>query len=166
MKLISFIVVSLSVACLGAMLLLHVITRSPQQPTVPLSHAAVQGDAPQIRKLIAQGTDVNARDKDGLTPLMWAARKGHTEIARALVEAGADMNVRDCASAGWTPLMHAIHKNQNDLARLLIERGADVNATAARPQARAKRPRSPTPPRTTTRRSSKPCSLAAQTPTA
>jgi ankyrin repeat protein len=129
MKLISFIVVSLSVACLGAMLLLRVNTRSPHQPTTPFSHAAVQGDAAQIRKLIAQGADVNARDKDGLTPLMRAAREGRTEIARALVEAGADMNVRDCASAGWTPLMHAIHKNQNDLARLLIERGADVNAT-------------------------------------
>lgn len=131
MKRLKFIIGGLVVAGLGGILLLLVLARSssPQQPTTPLSLAAAGGDAAQIRTLIAQGADVNARDKDGLTALMWAARKGDTEAARVLIDARADLNVRDCVSAGWTPLMHAIHKNQNDLARLLIERGADVNAT-------------------------------------
>lgn len=129
MKHARLIIGSLLVAGLVSILLLLVVRR-PQQPATPLSLAAVQGDAAQMRKLIAQGADVNARDKDGLTSLMWAARKGDVEAARLLIEARADVNVRDCGSAGWTPLMHAIHKNQNDLARLLIERGADVNATA------------------------------------
>lgn len=130
MKHLRFIIGGLLVAGLGGILLLLVVARNPRQPTTPLSVAASAGDAAQIKNLIAQGADVNARDKDGLTALMWAAREGHAEIARVLVDAHADMNVRDCASAGWTPLMHAIHKNQNDLARLLIERGADVNAQA------------------------------------
>jgi hypothetical protein len=130
MKHLRVIVGSLVVAGLGGVLLLLAFARNPQQPTAPLSRAATGRDAAQIKKLIAQGADVNARDEAGLTALMWAAREGDTEAARLLIDARADLDVRDCASAGWTPLMHAIHKKQNDLARLLIERGADLNARA------------------------------------
>lgn len=99
-----------------------------REPNTPLTMAAAKGDGAKVRELIAQKTDVNAKDKNGITPLMWAARGGHTEVMSALIDAGADMNTRDCAVNGWTPLMHAIHKNQNRAALLLIERGADVNA--------------------------------------
>ncbi|HEX8636033.1 MAG TPA: ankyrin repeat domain-containing protein [Pyrinomonadaceae bacterium] len=130
MKHLGVIIGSLVVVGLGGVLLWLVFARSPRQPTTPLSLAANGGDGAQIKKLVAQGTDVNARDEAGLTALIWAARKGNTEAARLLIDARADLNARDCASVGWTPLMHAIHKNQNDVARLLIERGADLNARA------------------------------------
>jgi hypothetical protein len=130
MKHLKFIIGILLVGGLGGILLLLVVARRPQPPATPLSLAATGGDAAQIRKLIAEGADVNAPDKHGQTALMWAARKGDVEAARLLVDARADLDVRDCTSAGWTPLMHAIHKNQNELALLLIERGADVNARA------------------------------------
>lgn len=103
-----------------------------QEPTSPLTVAAERGDAAQVRKLIAAGADLNARDESGYTALTWAARNGSTEVAEALIEARADLNARDCAANGWTPLIHAIHKNNNEMARLLIDRGADVNAKAGK----------------------------------
>jgi ankyrin repeat protein len=102
------------------------------EPTTPLTVAAERGDADEVRKLIAGGVDLNARDESGFTALVWAARNGNREVAEALVEARADMNARDCAANGWTPLIHAIHKNNNEMARLLIESGADVNAKAGK----------------------------------
>lgn len=121
---------NLIIATLSIVLLSALVACNRHHPTTALTIAAERGDTAQVRKLIAEGVDVNEKDSSGYTALMWAARNGHTEIARALVDARADMNVRDCAVNGWTPLMHAIHKNQNDAARLLIERGADVNAQA------------------------------------
>lgn len=102
------------------------------EPTTPLTVAAERGDAAQVRKLIAEGVDLNTRDQSGYTALVWAARNGSTGVAKALIEARADVNARDCAQNGWTPLMHAIHKNNNEMARLLINSGADVNAKAGK----------------------------------
>jgi ankyrin repeat protein len=100
-----------------------------QSAGLPLARAAEQGDAAAVKRLIAAGADVNARD-GGSTPLIYAARSGDTEAVSALLDAGADPNARGCASWGWTPLIHAIHKYQNDAARTLVERGADVNGRA------------------------------------
>jgi len=123
------------VGSLGAVAVLFVFAlgmRSRHQPTTPLTVAAERGDAAQVKRIIAEGVDLNERDKTGYTALTWAARNGSTAVARALIEAKADMNMRDCAVNGWTPLIHAIHKNNNEMARLLIERGADVNAKAGK----------------------------------
>lgn len=94
-----------------------------------LTRAAEQGDAAAVKRLIAAGEDVNARD-GGSTPLAFAARSGDVESVNALLDAGADANARDCASWGQTPLIHALHKYRDDAARTLVERGADVNGRA------------------------------------
>lgn len=94
-----------------------------------LTQAVEQGDAAAVKRLIAAGEDIKARD-GGSTPLAFAARAGDAEVINALLDAGADVNARDCASNGWTPLMHAIHKYHDEAARTLVERGADVNGRA------------------------------------
>jgi hypothetical protein len=116
-------------ACAVVVAAIFVLGGRQQRAGLALARAAEQGDAAAVKRLIAAGEDVNARD-GGSTPLAYAARSGDTEAVNALLDAGADANARDCVSWGWTPLIHALHKYQNDAARTLVERGADVNGRA------------------------------------
>jgi hypothetical protein len=81
--------------------------------------------------LIANGADVNARNKEGETPLHIVGSK---YVAKLLIAKGAEVNVRD--NMDHTPLHLAalpIRRsyrpiNQKKIAELLIANGADVNA--------------------------------------
>lgn len=95
-------------------------------PEKPLNKAAAANDATDIRKLVANGANVNEPAGHGITPLVSAARAGAVESIRLLISLGANPNLR-CGVNGWTPLMHAIHKHQLASARALLEGGADVN---------------------------------------
>ncbi len=57
-----------------------------------LFRAAHEGDVAGIRRLVAAGADVNARDPRGRTPAHVAAFASEDAALRALAEAGADMN--------------------------------------------------------------------------
>jgi hypothetical protein len=60
-----------------------------------LPATAARGDLEALKRLLAQGADVNARDEQGRTALMQAARRGDAAMVRALLEAGADVQRRD-----------------------------------------------------------------------
>ena len=77
-------------------------------------------------KAIADGADVNAKDKVGVTPLTYATFKGAKEITELLITTGADVNAKDVD--GRTPLHRAASYSHNEVAELLIAKGADVNA--------------------------------------
>jgi uncharacterized protein len=51
--------------------------------------AARRGNIGRIRRLLAEGADVNARGKFGYTPLVHASYSGHAEAVRFLLDAGA-----------------------------------------------------------------------------
>lgn len=56
-------------------------------------HAAAQrGDVDAIEQLIAEGADLNARDRAGRTPIHVAAFASQDEALRALARAGADLD--------------------------------------------------------------------------
>ena len=60
----------------------------------PLIDAAEKGQTEQVKALLEEGADVNAKeDKDyGRTALLWTASYGHTEVVQVLLDAGADLN--------------------------------------------------------------------------
>ena len=89
--------------------------------------AARSGDLLGVQKLLAQGVDVNTKDKDGTTPLMWAADKGHTQVLKELLDRGAEVNARN--SAGEVALMYAVWSGHAEGVELLLSRGSDVNST-------------------------------------
>ena len=80
-----------------------------------------------IRKLLAEGADVNARNKDDSSPLHWAVFNENPEIIATLIEAGANVNAR--IKDGYSPLHFAAVLNKNPaVIKALAQAGADVNA--------------------------------------
>ena len=93
----------------------------------PLHNAADNDNLEEVRRLIAQGADVNAEDDNGATALMVASAEGHSEIVSLLVSSDADVNAT--RSTGWTALASASTAGHGEIVNLLLSNGADVNAT-------------------------------------
>ena len=92
-----------------------------------LRKAAKEGNIEAVKKHLAAGADVNAKNEDGGTPLLRAAWGGHKEIAELLIANGADVNVKSGRTA-TTPLHLAAYKGHKEVVELVIAKGADVNA--------------------------------------
>ena len=82
----------------------------------------------EVRQLIQDGADINAKDKNKSTPLMSAAEYNtNPEVLKVLLEADTDVNAQ--SKNGWTPLMHvALYNTNPEVLKVLLEAGADVNA--------------------------------------
>src|SRR5258708_14919379 len=57
--------------------------------------AAGRGDAATVRRLLAEGVEVNAKTRYGATALFFACDKARLEVVSLLLEKGADPNVKD-----------------------------------------------------------------------
>jgi pectate lyase len=119
---------------------------------ISIHMAARYGLLEKLKDLIAKGTDVNARDKDGKTALDVAVEKYNKEIATLLVDKGAEVSIHATAfigdinkveafvegggsvdkpdATGQTLLHYATAGNNRAIAELLISHDADVNAVA------------------------------------
>jgi ankyrin repeat protein len=108
-------------------------TRSPEPPTakapdLSILDAAEQGDIEAVKQHLADGADVNAKDR-GWTPLLKAAWHGHKEITELLIAEGADVNAKGNsprfgrAVNGETPLDWAIRGKHTEAANLLRKHG-------------------------------------------
>ncbi len=101
----------------------------PWETNRALVSAVDAGSLAQIRRLIAQGADVNAVNDYGNPALEQAVQAGNSDAAKLLLDAGADVNH---GSRRGTPLVVAAEGDYGDksvaLCRLLLAHGADPNA--------------------------------------
>ena len=90
--------------------------------------AVRDGNIEAVKQYLDAGTDVNAKEENGVTPLHQAAFYGQKEVVELLIAKGADVNAKE--GDGWTPLHFAAEGGHNETAELLIAAGVDVNAKA------------------------------------
>lgn len=94
-------------------------------------HAAAQrGDAEAIRRLRAQGADVNPRDARGRTPLHVATFARQREAIRALVQAGADLGLLE--NDRYDAVTIASVADDEETLRLLLSLGASAKLVTSR----------------------------------
>ena len=122
---------SILVSIVAAVLVVGCCTPAPEPPTakapdISIHDAAIGGNIEAVKKHLAAGANVNAKDMFGETPLYIAAGNSHKEIAELLIANGADVNAEDTAAR--TPLHAAAGRGHKETAELLIAKGANVNA--------------------------------------
>ena len=84
-----------------------------------LSRACYDGLLEKVKRLLAEGADINAPEKPGgYTPLLRASQRDHVELANYLLERGADHTYR--ADGGYT----AFHTNRPEILESLQIVGA------------------------------------------
>ena len=84
------------------------------------------GGQKEIAKLlIANGADVNTKNKDSTTPLHQASLGGRKEVVELLIANGADVNAKVVSGTkqGLTPLDAANETNHPEIADLLRKHG-------------------------------------------
>jgi len=64
-------------------------------PQQVLHRAVLSGNLAEVKRLLEEGSDVNAKGEYGMTPLMWAAGIGRIEMVKFLLSKGADVNARN-----------------------------------------------------------------------
>lgn len=89
--------------------------------------ALIQGDIEQVERFLDEGTQVDARDAEGITALMYASYHGQESIVNLLIERGANINASEYVD-GRTALMDSSINGQSEMVELLLNRGADINA--------------------------------------
>ena len=98
-----------------------------------LHHAAAGGHVACVGLLLAQGIDVNRRDRlDNATALHWAAQEGHLAVVQQLIAAGADIqgegDDHQLGVLGWATCFGTVRE---DVAAYLLARGARLHIFSA-----------------------------------
>ena len=65
---------------IGAVVLVGCGESQPKRPDISIHGAAVPGNIEAVKRHLAAGTDVNAKNTNGMTPLQTAAHWDHKEI--------------------------------------------------------------------------------------
>ncbi len=77
-----------------------------------------------VKLLIANGADVNAKNKDDDTPLIEAAKGADKELLELLVANGADVNAK--GKDDLTAVDNAARQGRTDIVGFLLAKGADI----------------------------------------
>lgn len=99
----------------------------PAQADDRLLEAAYRNETDQALRLIAEGADVDAKNRYGVAPLSLACQNGNAELVSALLKAGADPQTE--LPGGETALMTAARTGKTEPVKALIAAGARIDAT-------------------------------------
>jgi ankyrin repeat protein len=102
---------------------------APTEGDLRLIEAAKDQDQQQVRALLSQHANVNARTEDGSTALLWAAHWNDTVTAELLLRAGADANAANAFR--MTPLSLACTNASAAAVELLLKAGANPSTPIA-----------------------------------
>lgn len=97
----------------------------PQDLNAKLMDAIRTRNTSEVKNLLHEGADANARDRNGMTPLVQAAIVDSADAVLLLLEEGADVNAK--ANDGMTALFWAASSGYTNIVRTLLKKGADVN---------------------------------------
>lgn len=87
--------------------------------------ACEEGKAADVRRMLQEGADPDARRASGATALSYAVAGRHTDVVRILLDAHANPN-QD--TAGLAPLLMASENGDLDVVQALLAAGAAVDA--------------------------------------
>jgi ankyrin repeat protein len=91
----------------------------------PLHRASQSGQIDELRRLVEQGSDVNAFDDLGMTPLHFAAKQEQFDVVTLLFKHGANVNAIHEPTIGRPPLAYIAPTCSLFMAQMLLERGAN-----------------------------------------
>jgi Ankyrin repeats (3 copies) len=95
---------------------------TPDPAAAELWRVAETGEVAELARILPRVSNVNARNKNGMTALMRAAYHGHERMVLALLEHGADPNLM--RNDKFTALALAAFFGHTGTVRILIEHGA------------------------------------------
>ena len=104
----------------------YINSRNSGNEWTPLHVASFEGNKKIVELLVAEGADVDARDRLSDRPIHHAITYKYKDIVEFLISKSADVNAKNAAK--YTPLHLAIRDDNKKVAELLIANGADVNA--------------------------------------
>ncbi|QRG66452.1 ankyrin repeat domain-containing protein [Brevibacillus choshinensis] len=86
--------------------------------------AASQGDVEALQNYVAQGVDLNARNKQKRTAILLAAMNDHYDAVAYLIEAGADIDLQD--ETCFNPFLYGCINGKLELVQLMVKAGTNV----------------------------------------
>lgn len=95
-----------------------------------LARAAKIGNVERIDTLLAQGADINAKGKDGVSVLIYSMSGTHQKGFRRLLERGADPNLQ--MDTGSSAMSFAAGREEFESLRLLLAHGGNPNLRSRR----------------------------------
>jgi uncharacterized protein len=105
---------------------LGAVTVSGAGENLRLIDAVKQGNFTAAKALVAQKTNVNATEPDGMTALHWAVRANDLPTVQMLIRAGANVNAP--SRYGMTPIIFAAENGDPNVVAALLKAGANPNS--------------------------------------
>jgi outer membrane protein assembly factor BamB len=102
---------------------LSTVTARADEAGDELLAAARKGDAEAVKRLLAKGADVNAKNAYGATALSFAADAGHVAVIKVLLQHKADVNLKDTFYKA-APLDWAVMRSHAEVVGALVQAGA------------------------------------------
>ena len=89
--------------------------------------SAERGEIVVVKKLLAGGARIDARDQRGRSALLAATQRNRVEVARLLIQEGANVNAKDFVQD--SPYLYAAAEGRTEILKMTLAAGADLKDT-------------------------------------